>query len=630
MISEPHWDPPAVTLNASRLYHTRVQRFTDERNQVAARSRRVANLRFLVFSVAVVAGIAAIDFSATRTILVAVTLTLMVSFVSLVIRSRGLRRELQALDAMVVVNERAKARVERHWDSLEPSIESELPLGDHPFAEDLDLFGRASLAQLLGTVHTAPGARHLGQWLCDPAPPAEIATRQQAVAELAPMFEFRQQLEIAGLQAGQVPVQTIERFLRWAESTDRVVQPAGCFLAARVVGPVLGVAAIWLFAVWLGGNPIGVLWIVPVLANALITGGYRKLIHSSFDVLSACEKAFLQYAGMLEQLDAQAFASQAMQDVVSDLRRPGVQVHQELLRLHNLTHMGDLRRSSSAYFFFQMLLLWDFHVLSGLEKWKQRSGLRARGWINALGKAEALSALAGLAHDNPDWIFPDVGPNTAAGIEAADLGHPLLREDVRVVNDVEIGPPHSFLLVTGSNMSGKSTLLRAIGVNVVLAQAGGVVCATRFRMRPARMYTSMRVGDSLERGVSYFMAGVMRLKTIVEGARAHRAGDTDFVYLLDEILQGTNTAERQIAVRNIMAELLSLDTIGAVTTHDLTLAETEELRAASRSVHFSEVVESTRLEGDAMLTFDYKLRPGIATSTNALRLLRLMGIGDRG
>ena len=614
-------------LDASRLYHTRIQRFTDERNEVATRSRRVANLRLVVFSAAVVAALAAIDFSATRIILSAVTLTLTVSFVLLVIRSKRLQRELQALDDMVVVNERAKARVERHWDALEPSIESELSLSDHPYSQDLDLLGRASLAQLLGTVRTAPGARHLGRWLCEPAPPGEIATRQQAVAELAPMFEFRQQLEIAGLQAGRVPVQPIERFLQWAESTDRLVQPAGFFLAARVAGPVLGAAAIWLFAVWLGGNPIGVLWILPVITNALLTGAYQKLIHSSFDVLSACEKAFIQYAAMLEQLDAQAFASEAMQNIVADLHQPGVQVHQELLRLHNLVHMGDLRRSSSAHFFFRVLLLWDFHVLRGLEEWKQRSGLRARGWITALGNAEALSALAGLAHDNPDWVFPKVDPNNPKGIEAAGLGHPLLREDVRVVNDVEIGPPHSFLLVTGSNMSGKSTLLRAIGVNVVLAQAGGVVCATRLRMRPARMHTSMRVGDSLEQGVSYFMAGVMRLKTIVEAARAHRAGDTDFVYLLDEILQGTNTAERQIAVRNIMAELLSLDTIGAVTTHDLTLAETKELRTASRPVHFSEVVE---LESDAMLTFDYKLRTGIATSTNALRLLRLMGIGDRG
>ena len=207
-----------------------------------------------------------------------------------------------------------------------------------------------------------------------------------------------------------------------------------------------------------------------------------------------------------------------------------------------------------------------------------------------------------------------------------------------MVNDVQIGPPHAFLLVTGSNMSGKSTLLRAIGVNVVLAQAGGVVCASRWSMRPVQMYTSMRVNDSLEQGVSYFMAGVMRLKTIVEAARAHTPDHADFLYLLDEILQGTNTAERQVAVRNIVGELLSLETIGAVTTHDLTLADTDELRAASRPVHFSEMVESGRMESEATLSFDYKLRPGVATSTNALRLLKIMGLaapprsppGDRG
>ena len=202
----------------------------------------------------------------------------------------------------------------------------------------------------------------------------------------------------------------------------------------------------------------------------------------------------------------------------------------------------------------------------------------------------------------------------------------MLNDGVRVVNDVQIGPAHTFLLVTGSNMSGKSTLLRAIGVNVVLAQAGSVVCATRFRMRPLEMHTSVRVHDSLAEGVSYFMAGVMRLKSIVDAARPHRRDNADFLYLLDEILQGTNTAERQVAVRSILGELLGLETIGAVTTHDLTLADTNELRQASHAVHFSEVIEPNSDADEATLSFDYKLRPGIATSTNALRLLKLMGV----
>jgi DNA mismatch repair ATPase MutS len=209
-------------------------------------------------------------------------------------------------------------------------------------------------------------------------------------------------------------------------------------------------------------------------------------------------------------------------------------------------------------------------------------------------------------------------------VAARGLGHPLLPDAQRVVNDVEVGPPGSLLLVTGSNMSGKSTLLRSIGVNVVLAQMGAPVCAEDLSMPPLAVYTSMRVQDSLEAGVSYFMAALQRLKFIVEAARRSPHGAPRLMYLLDEILQGTNTAERQVAVRHILGHLLALPVIGAVTTHDLELGSSPELVQACRSVHFTEGVEDG--EEGARLSFDYKLRPGVATSRNALKLLRLVGL----
>jgi DNA mismatch repair ATPase MutS len=246
--------------------------------------------------------------------------------------------------------------------------------------------------------------------------------------------------------------------------------------------------------------------------------------------------------------------------------------------------------------------------------------------LAALGELEALAALATLAHDNPEWTMAEIDP--AATVLTADgLGHPLLPSEVRVVNDVKLGPPGSFLLVTGSNMSGKSTLLRAVGLNVVLAQAGGPVCATRLRMPPVELWTSMRVQDSLERGVSYFMAELERLKQIVDAscAVADRDGARQLqLYLLDEILQGTNTAERQVAARRIIHLLLSRPAIGAVSTHDLTLADVEDLRQAARAVHLTETV-SDGPDGPGM-SFDYKLRPGIARSSNALRLMELVGL----
>jgi DNA mismatch repair ATPase MutS len=293
-----------------------------------------------------------------------------------------------------------------------------------------------------------------------------------------------------------------------------------------------------------------------------------------------------------------------------------------------LTHLSELRHSSIGGLF-QVLLLWDFHVLAALERWRSRSGSHAREWLKGLGEVEALSALAGLAHDNPEWSFPEMCPEQLAGIVGTDVGHPLLRGDKRVVNDIELGPARTFLLVTGSNMSGKSTLLRAIGLNVVMAQAGGVVCASRFRMPTVRLFTSMRIRDSIEHGVSYFMAGLVRLRSIVTAARAHSVDDGAFLYLLDEVLQGTNSAERHVAVCRIVGELISLDTLGAVTTHDLALADAEELKQACRPVHFTETIEVGGDGAAAGMSFDYRLRPGVATSTNALRLLELMGIRHR-
>jgi DNA mismatch repair ATPase MutS len=210
-------------------------------------------------------------------------------------------------------------------------------------------------------------------------------------------------------------------------------------------------------------------------------------------------------------------------------------------------------------------------------------------------------------------------------LEAAALGHPLIAETTRVANDVTLGPPGTFMLVTGSNMSGKSTLLRAIGMNVVLAQAGGPVCAKSMSLTPVDIWTSIRIDDSLEAGVSLFMAELRRLKRIVDAAR-DPGRPRPLLYLLDEILHGTNTAERRIAARRVLTYLLEAGAIGAVTSHDLTLAEDPSLETAAQRVHFTERFERT--DTGMSMSFDYTLRPGLATSANALKLLAMIGLGD--
>jgi DNA mismatch repair ATPase MutS len=293
--------------------------------------------------------------------------------------------------------------------------------------------------------------------------------------------------------------------------------------------------------------------------------------------------------------------------------------------LNRILGFADLRRGAALLHFpIQAVTLWDFHWLFALEAWRRAAGPCVRDWFDAAGEIDALACLARIRRDNPDWCFPEI--TAEHRYVALALGHPLLPAGRRVTNDVELGPPGTVLLVTGSNMSGKSTLLRAIGVNAVLAEAGAPVCAMALRMPTCDVQTSIRIQDSLERGVSYFMAALARLKGVIDAAErdaavSGRQAERVLFYLLDEILQGTNSAERGIAVQAVARHLLDAGAIGAMTTHDLNLAREEPLRSHARLVHFTEIVDP-----DGTMRFDYRLREGLATSRNALRLMQLIGI----
>jgi hypothetical protein len=357
------------------------------------------------------------------------------------------------------------------------------------------------------------------------------------------------------------------------------------------------------------------LWLAPVLLNVVLWFVLVRRIESTFNRAFARDSAPGREARMFEVVERQQFSTELMRA----LQHRTAGACRAMRRLQRLMELADIRFTTLVHFPLNALTLWDFHVLAAVERWQRSCGRHARDWFRAVGEIEALSSLAGLRHDNPGWALPSFTDDPV--LEAAGLGHPLLPERTRVVNDVKVGPPGTFLFVTGSNMSGKSTLLRAVGVNAVLAQAGGPVCASSMRMPRLIVTTSMRVQDSLEEGVSYFLAALRRLKQILEQATTPPPEEGVLLYLLDEILQGTNTAERQVAVRMILGELLRTRAIGAVTSHDLNLADEEPLAGAAVAVHFEE-----HFEADTM-TFDYRLRPGVATSRNALKLMKMMGIG---
>ena len=509
------------------------------------------------------------------------------------------------------INEEGLLRIARDWERLPLLALPEPDDTERPVARDLNLFGRASLAHLLGTVHTPYGKAILADWLLHPAEPQEIARRQAAVADLAPRIELRQELQ-AGVRSMETKPPDLESFLRWAEGDPWMLRRPVLSWVARILA-VLTPAALLGFAFTpLPASP----FLLLVTINLIISYVFAKPVHGAFNLLESKDGEFQLYAGALERIAGHASVSE-------DLTLRSKPAHHWMERLHGGVELSRTRHSSYLHFPLQTIFLWDFHVLRRLEKWQREAGPHARGWLAALGRFECLSAFAGLRFDHPGWAFPEVSPE-ADRYEARELGHPLIRDEARVTNDVTLGPPGTFLLVTGSNMSGKSTLLRSIGINAALAQAGAPVCAMGLRMPPATLATSILVEDSLAEGVSFFMAELKRIQKIVEASDHPRTGGRVLLYLLDEILRGTNTYERQVAVRRVLLHLLRRDAIGAISTHDLQLAEVEDLIAVAVPVHFQETLHPG---GDQPMTFDYRMRPGVATTVNALKLMELVGLG---
>ncbi len=529
------------------------------------------------------------------------------------------------------LSEEGLARPRRDWKAL-PLRRPETPPPMDGAALDLDLLGHASLQHLLNTATTPPAQSRLQGWLLTPATPATIRARQAAVAELAPDVELREELTLFGLLSGMTQG-GYDRFLEWAEGGPWLSRRPALLWASRIL-PALALLAVAASLLRLTDLP---LWLIFVAANIVLAWTAGKEVERRIDAVAERQAVFQPYAAIFARVEGEAFQAPALRAIQSHLTADGMRASVRMRHLGRIMAFADLRHSSLIFPPVQALTLWSFHVLWALEGWQRTAGARARRWLEALGELEALAALGTLAFDNPDWAFPEIVEGEAApALEARDLGHPLLAPGGRVGNDVTVGPRGTLLLVTGSNMSGKSTLLRAIGVNVTLAQAGGPVCATALRLPPLVLATSMRVADSLEEGVSYFLAELRRLKAVVETAERAEAARQDrsdgregtpertALFLLDEILHGTNTAERQTAVRHILLRLLALGAIGAVSTHDLGLVRVPEIAAVSRPVYFTETF-TRGPEGPAM-TFDYTLRPGIAPSTNALKLMEIVGL----
>lgn len=629
-------------------YEQRRARFAQEAEALGARSLRIGNLRGVSFVVGLGA-LAYAVFGGGGTSALVLGGAGLVSFVVLVLHHARIIEAEEHKRRWTRVNEHGHARCTEGWRRLHGTGDDLRP-ERHAYADDLDLFGKGSLFQRISVAHTRYGQRTLADWLLRRAPTPELRARQQAVQALAPELEFRQAFEAEGLaiverrgrQPGTIAVGESpdpEPLLRWAESPPELLPRKALVAAAWFLPPctVAGLIASFGF-----GQPMWA-WALPLAAQIAILTAVGRATSEAFVAVSFTEGAFLRYGAMLELVENLRVDSpwvRARQDRLhSAAGASGVPAPSASMRMFR-RRVGwyDLRHNGMAHPFINALLLWDVHCTLALESWKVHSGRHARSWFAVLGEMEAISSLAGLLHDEPSFCLPELvesGPHDGAdespsgdlapaggahadvAFTAEALGHPLLVASRRITNDVApIAPGHA-LLVTGSNMSGKSTFLRAVGTACVLAFAGGPVCARALRVRPCHVGTSIRVSDSLAGGVSHFYAEIEKLKAVVDATGA----GVPVLFLLDEILHGTNSRERQVGARWVLAELLERGAFGVVTTHDMELCQlTPELMNRVRQAHFRESVQNDKM------TFDYQLREGPVRAGNALRLMQLVGL----
>ncbi len=500
------------------------------------------------------------------------------------------------------------ARLAGSWEAVVSDGRAFEP-PDHPYAADLDIFGPQSLFALLCTARTSTGQRRLAAWLCEGAPADEIRLRQEAVAELRGRPDLREELwRAAGTMSLEVRTEVLGA---WLATPARPVSRW-----ARLLAPLLAAAALAaLAALVIAGE---VFWALGILlAELIFTQPHRRLVADVGAGVQHRADELAAVAALAGLLERERFASRRLLALQESLRSQGVSARQRVLALGRRVEWFESRRNP-FYALLSAPLLVTTQLAFAIEAWRSRHGAAAAGWLETIGELEALASLATYAFEHPEQPFPEIVADGEGPLfEGRDLAHPLLPGATRVANDVRLDPATRLWLVTGSNMSGKSTLLRTVGTATVMALAGAPVVATQARLSYLRVGASLRTVDSLQAGVSRFFAEIQRLRSIV--ALSERSPLT--LFLLDEILHGTNSQDRFAGATAIVQALVSRGSIGLVTTHDLTLARiVDDLRAAAKNVHFEDVIEEGRL------SFDYRLRPGVVSRGNALALMKLVGL----
>ncbi|ABR50742.1 DNA mismatch repair protein MutS domain protein [Alkaliphilus metalliredigens QYMF] len=596
--------------NVKAIYERRVKYYSQAFCKLGKSINTIGNFRLLAGIVGLINGGFLLGSRNNNLSLIIFMLSVGV-FIYLVRVFNSLKMTQQYIAMLEKINGQSIQRVEGTWIDLEDRGD-EFKDEEHPFSSDLDIFGRGSLFQWVNRCTTYVGRVRLARLLSEPEKNKDVINqRQEALQELSRKRWWRQRLQAEGMR---IEDKSHDKggLINWAGSRNEVYSRPWLVMGMRVL-PMVTVTTfiVSYFTDFLPVQSAMVLLVLHILILLINVKQRSKELNPVYQY----KDAIRVYTRMLAHVEKEGFTSDYLKELKNRLRdNKGLSAVQQLKRLEVIADR-ILNRNNLMFFPINILILWDYQCMIALEAWKRQSGGQIQEWLEVVGEIEALSSLANIGHDYPQWSIPEIVDEPWV-FQGKAVGHPLLTNK-QVCNDVDIKDPSRILLITGSNMSGKSTLLRTLGINLVLAYMGTPVCASSMKCSLMEIHTCMRISDNLEKNISSFYGELLRIKKIVKASKENE----QVFFLIDEVFKGTNSHDRHIGAKTLIKQLYEDGAMGLISTHDLELGEIEkDSHGNIKNYHFQEHYK------DNQIYFDYRLRPGISTTRNALYLIKMAGI----
>ncbi len=594
-------------MTAKEFYDNQVSILSAQKKQLLTKKNNFAWLRLAT----IIALVAAVYFTWPYGWIysAAAVLILLICFVQLIYKDLDNREAIAHNQQLLQINENELLALQHQYFQFASGLDH-IPK-DHLYANDLDIFGHASLFQFANRTVSEMGSLQLAKWLLHPAPAAEIPERQNAVKELSTKMTWGQKIQAHGKEV-RISIRTKNRLEFW------LTEPAffSKFRHWNWLSYALPVISVSITVAFIFGLVSSNVFYANLFLMSLVALPNEKKVNQLHNKLSKMAAELDHLSRSIEAIENEKFLSPYLLTLQEQYKHKSIKASKQIKDLKKILDRLDIRYNIVLIIPLNLLLLWNLQQMMALEKWKEENDADVSNWFDTLGTLEALLSFATLRFNNPAWVFPEL-KTAHFQIAATNLGHPLIAETKRVNNFIDIRDKGSIMLVTGSNMAGKSTYLRSVGTNIVLSMAGSPVCADTFMLSPVTLISSMRIADNLEESTSTFYAELKKLKAVID--RVNRK-EKVFI-LLDEILRGTNSLDRHTGSKALLKQLIKQDAAAILATHDVDLAALEESYPDNIfNFHFDVQVNKEELY------FDYRLKPGVCTSLNASILMKKIGI----